>query len=507
MKHLKYSPHHKWWILTAMGCALSMIFVDQTAPAMALPQMQHRLNLTSSMLQWVVNAYLLALSTTIVLGGKLADLYGARRMFLSGLVLFALSSALCGLGDNGWWIIMSRVFQGIGGALMIPASSPIILQAFEDGERGRAIGIYVGVSAIFLSLGPLLGGALTHILTWRWVYWINLPIAITGFTLGMAVIPEDFAQHNLQVKIDWWGFLTLAIFLISLVLALMQGVSIGWDSPVITTLFILSFIAFCLFILLESKVANPLINLRVFQEMRFTYAVIILLLLQISGICLVFWAIFLQNVMGMSAWRAGMAILPSTIPVIFMAPLGGRLRDTFGAKVPITLGLLMVSVGALIIAWFASSREYWLLFPGFLLSGSGIPFVIAGCTTTALSAVDRKVQGVSAGLVSGIRQLGTTLGLAIIGSVIANTNKYQLTIFLQQVNGRLHHIHEWQIDGLLARSPSARHLLRQLPPQLALDLHSAAIHAYTVAFSSGMYVAAAVVTIGLWFTYKLPGKN
>jgi EmrB/QacA subfamily drug resistance transporter len=295
--------NRRWWILITMTGSLSMILIDQTVVSVALPSIQRDLDASQSGLQWVVNAYLLALAALVAVGGRLGDMFGNGRMFKLGVAVFVGASAACGLAQSETWIIVARAVQAAGAALMVPATGAIVINAFAPEERGRAMGIYAGISMIFLAIGPLLGGLLTEGITWRAVFYINLPIGIAMLVLAAITLPRDTPTGG---AIDWPGTLTLVGGLTALVLALMQSEDWGWGSPATIGLLAAAAILLPLFCFIEPRIHSRLIELRLFTSRNFTVDNIVLAAVEFSLTGLtVFGAIYVQNVLGFTRSAPG----------------------------------------------------------------------------------------------------------------------------------------------------------------------------------------------------------
>ena len=250
--------NRKWWILLAMSSSLALVFIDQTALAVALPAIQRELNLSNSLSQWVINAYLLALSAIILLGGKIGDRLGHKRAFLAGVIVFITASTLAALAESGAWLITARAIQGIGAAFMMPSTNALVTNAFPAQERGKALGIYIALATIFLALGPLLGGFLTQVFSWRAVFWINFPIALISIILAISSVPTWRRREKLNI--DYLGFFISVIFISGFVLGFMEAPNWGWTSLPIMGLFLLSIISLITFIGWEKKIPHPLVE-------------------------------------------------------------------------------------------------------------------------------------------------------------------------------------------------------------------------------------------------------
>lgn len=497
--------NRKWWILLAMSSSLALVFIDQTALAVALPAIQRELNLSSSFIQWVINAYLLTLSAVILLGGKIGDRLGHKRAFLFGVIVFISASILCALADAGWWLITARAIQGVGGAFMIPSTNALVINAFPDKERGKALGIYVGLAAIFLALGPLLGGFLTQVFSWRAVFWINFPVALISIFLAIFAVPGW--QRTEDLNIDWLGFFISIVFISGFVLSFMEAPNWGWTSLPIISLFLLSLASLFAFIIWENKAKYPFVELKLFKSLTFSLLFSVLLIIQAVGIVFVFWAIFLQNVLNYSPLQAGALLLPAVLPVIFMAPIAGHLRDTHGPILPMSCGSLLVTLSLIWIASFSHNQHYLWLFPGFLVYGIGVPLMINGIMVTVMNIVSIQQRGMASAMLNCARQFGNSIGLAVLAGLLASINKWQLSSFLASSKPPLSLLKEHEIDGLLVHSSSTMKAINHLSLDSFQLLKTAALQSYTYAFSIIMFIAAFLVFITFLLILKLPQKK
>jgi EmrB/QacA subfamily drug resistance transporter len=497
--------NRKWWTLLAMSSALALVFIDQTALAVALPAIQRDLNLSNSMLQWVINAYLLALSTLILLGGKLGDSLGHKPAFLWGVSLFISASLACAIAQSGIWLLIARIIQGAGGAFMMPSTNALVVNAFPDQERGKAMGIYVGLAAIFLALGPLLGGALTQWFSWRAVFWINFPVAITSIILSISAVPRWESRE--KFSIDYLGLLLSIAFISGFVLSFMEGANWGWTSPTVLLLFFFSLLAVIAFIFWEQRCVHPLVELKLFKNPIFSIITTVMIIIQAVGVVFVFWAIFIQNVLHYSPLQAGLLLLPAMVPIIFMAPIGGHLRDKYGPSLPMFYGCSMVILSLTWIGIFSHYQRYLWLFPGLLTYGIGIPLMLSGSMTTVMNTVSAQQRGIASAILNCARQFGNSIGLAVLAGLLASLNKWQLNTFLQQAKPPLSTIKENQIDGLLVSSSQAMHAINHLTAASLELLKTAALKAYTYAFSITMFMAAVFAFTCLLLIIKVPNET
>ncbi len=505
IKFHSIEKYRKWWVLAIVTGALSMVFMDQTAVSIALPQIQKDLNASSTSLHWMINAYLVTLSIFIILGGKLGDALGQRRTFLAGLWIFTLASLACALAGAPSWIIISRALQGLGGALMIPSLGVLVINAFPEQERGRAIGIYVGIAACFLSIGPLLGGFVTEHLSWRWVFWINLPMALICLSLTIPIIPLIIHEQK-PFKLDWLGFILQALGLFSFILALMQSAVIGWLSLETLALLAFAVLALCLFIWVESQALSPLVPLSLFKQPYFTSSILVLITMQSVFISTIFWGIFFQIAMGNSPTNAGLMLLPALLPMPLMAYVAGSIRDKHGARRPVLLGIILVIISTFWMAISAQWINYVYMLPGIILFGISAPLVVSNCMSTALSIAPPQYRGSASGIANAARQLGASLGVALVGSTLTSiylTNiRKQLPLSVQK-----HHLKPEQLLALIQRKQTIQRYPKHFSPGLIKALHHSAQLAYTKGFSMGMLATMALAVLGLWAARKLPNTT
>ena len=418
------SENRRWWILATMTGSLSMIMIDQTVVSVALPTMERDLGLSQSGVQWVVNAYLLVLAVLVALGGRAGDLFRPERVFRIGLTLFVLASAACGFANGEAWIIAARALQGVGAAFMIPATGSIVINAFAPRERGRAMGIYAGTSMVFLALGPLVGGLLTQGVSWRAVFFLNLPIGLVTLLAARMTLPRTRPQEG---SIDWLGSALLIAGVGSLVLALMQGEAWGWNSAVIVGLFAAFALLTPVFIWWELRCVDPLVRLPLFARGNFAIDNGVLAGVQFALVGVsVFGAIWVQNALGYGPIEAGLSLLPLTLPLLVVAPLAGRLYDRTGPRVLLSGGALLLAAS---LAWLAatlSQLSYPWLIPGYVGMGIALGLAISPATTDALGIAAPADRSQASGVTQMMRQIGGAIGLAVLGAIVAATESSQI---------------------------------------------------------------------------------
>ncbi len=403
--------------LFAIASATSMIFLDATIIPVALPTIQRDLNVSLSGVQWIINSYMLAIAALVFLGGKMADRFWHRRIFCIGLLVFASASAIGGLAGSSEWLILSRTIQGIGGAMMGPSALSLVVDTFPARVRGRYLGIIVGFSSLFLSLGPFLGGLFTEYFTWRLLFWINLPVAITGVTLTLLFVPKS---RKVPVHFDLLGFVTFSCALLSLVLALMQGKSWGWSSRGVLSLFGLFLVFVAILVISELRAKVPFFDRKLFAIRTFRGGNIIILLTQFLLTMTIFWAIYFQDILQYSPMQAGAMTLFATFPILIFAPTAGHLVDRFGPRLPMMAGFSFMAFGLIWFFFFSNRVSTLFLAPALVTFGSGIALVMTPNSTTTLSVVPEDKRGTASGIYNTMRYVGATLGVAVLGALITN---------------------------------------------------------------------------------------
>jgi EmrB/QacA subfamily drug resistance transporter len=412
--------NRRWWTLGSLCFALFMIMLDNTVVNVALPAIQADLGISTSELEWTVAVYALTFASLLLTGGKLGDLLGRRLIFTIGLAVFTLSSLFCGLASSAPELIAARAVQGIGAALMMPATLSIISATFSVRERGTAIGIWAGVSASALAIGPLLGGVITEHISWNWIFYVNVPIGALAIVSALFVIPESKDTSHEQ-RLDLPGLLTSAIGLFALVYALIEANNYGWTSARILGLFVVAALALGAFIFLEMHQRLPLLDLSLFRNGTFAGAnlVAILVTLAMFGI-FVFFPIYMQTFRGWSPIQAGAALLPWTLMIVIFAPIAGRLSDRVGSRWLMAGGMTVVAICCLLLSRINLHSSFWDLLPAFLLGGLGMSFVMTPMSAAAMGAAPVAKAGVASGVLNTFRQVGVALGIGVTGAIVAN---------------------------------------------------------------------------------------
>jgi EmrB/QacA subfamily drug resistance transporter len=478
--------NRRWWTLAAMCFALFMIMLDNTVVNVALPSIQRDLGASLSSLEWTVNAYTLTFAVLLVTGGRLGDILGRRKMFLFGVVVFAASSAAIGLAPNQTMLVAGRAIQGVGAAFMMPATLSIITVTFPPAERGRAIGTWAGVSALALAIGPVVGGALTEYVTWRAIFFLNVPVAVGAVFVTLYATHESRDESS-RHTIDWPGIATISIGLTALVLALIEGNAWGWGSARIVSLLVVAAVALTAFVVVERRVPEPMVDFSLFQSRTFVGTNAVAFIVSFAMLAMFFFvALYMQNILGYTAIEAGVRFLPSTLMIVLIAPLAGRLTDRIGARPLIVSGLSLVTVALFLQTRITVDTGYGLLLPAFVLMGIGMALTMSPMSTAAMNSVAPQKAGVGSGILSMSRMVGGTFGVAALGALFQHLARNDLAHSLAG-SGIGAAQRDKLVSGLGTASDAAH-----LPPVAVTAAHDAFIHA----LSSGMWLSASVAGAG-----------
>ena len=417
----------KWWILAAMAGVLGLVVLDETVVGVALVTIRGDLAMSDLASHWVVNAYLLVFTSFVAVGGKLGDSLGHRRVFVLGAGLFALASLVAGFAASGPWLIAARGLQGLGAAITFPTSLAIMTSSFPPEQRGLAFGIQTTIAACFMSSGPLVGGFFTEVISWRWLFWINLPVTLVIILVALRTLPATSkAQDGKAGKaLDYPGLLTLVAGLTALVTALMQGEDWGWGDPLVLALFALGLLLLTLFAVIELRVARPLIALSLLGIKTFTGGTLVFFMFQFEKIAVfVFVPLYLQEVLQDTPIHAGLVVVIAVLPTLVTSFLAGKAADRFGSRRPLAIGLLLNGTALILLGLATASESYALIIGPLVVWGATLPF-IAVCSRRALmGAVPKALQGQAGGVNLTIQMLGGTVGMALCGTFLVITGNY-----------------------------------------------------------------------------------
>jgi EmrB/QacA subfamily drug resistance transporter len=411
--------NRKWWTLGAVAFGLFMIMLDNTVVFVALSAIQEDLKISTSELEWVVNGYALTFAVLMLTGGKLADMLGRRRIFIVGLVIFTVSSLACGLATGAAFLIGARIVQGVGSALMNPATLSIITATFPPRQRGMAIGIWVGVSAMALAIGPLIGGILTQQINWSWIFFINVPVGIAGIIVARLAIDETRDESEEQ-RLDLPGLLSSGIGLFALTYGLIESNNYGWSSTRILGTFAVAAVAFAIFVLLELRQRVPMLDLSLFKNSTFAGANTVMLLVALAMFGVFFFnSLYLGQVLHYSPIQTGATFLPLTVLIVFVAPIAGKFSDKIGSRWLMGAGLVLLSASLLSFSTLGVDSNFWDIVPGLILGGFGMSLAMTPTTAAAMGSVPVDKAGVGSAVLNSMRQVGGSLGIALMGAIVA----------------------------------------------------------------------------------------
>jgi EmrB/QacA subfamily drug resistance transporter len=412
--------NRKWWTLAAVSFGLFMIMLDNTVVNVALPSIERDLHITISQLEWIVTSYALVFAALLITGGKLADLLGRRKIFVVGLAVFSLSSLACGMAPNAGFLIGARAVQGVGAALMNPATLSIITATFPPRQRGQAIGIWAGVSALALAIGPLAGGLIVDNIGWNWIFFINVPVGVLGIVVAQFFITESRDTSHEQ-SVDFPGLVTSAGALFALSYALIEGNQRGWSSAEILGLFAAAAVLLVAFLMLESRQRLPMLDLSLFKNSSFVGANVVALLVSLGMFGVFFFiSLYVQNILGYSPTRSGAIFLPMTILIILIAPVAGKASDRIGSRWLMGGGMTLLSISLLLYQRVGLHSNFWTLLPSLVLGGIGMALTMSPMTSVAMGSVPVDKAGVGSGVLNSFRQMGGSLGIALMGAILAS---------------------------------------------------------------------------------------
>jgi EmrB/QacA subfamily drug resistance transporter len=407
---------HKWLTLAAMCFGLFLIMLDNTIVNVALPSIQHDLHASPSALEWTINAYVLSFAVLIMLGGKLGDRFGRKRLFLVGLGIFTGFSIACAMAPSIEWLVGFRALEGVGGALMNPLTLSIIVATFPRRELGTAIGIWAGISALALAIGPVLGGVLVEQVSWSAIFWINVPVGIVGALVTIWAVAESRDPTSLTLDLPGLALITGGLFL--LVWGLIETNDHSWTGAYTLSFLAAAVVTLVAFVAWEARSANPMVPLDFFRRAAFSAPVVLVVFVGLALFGVVYFiTLYFQNVKGWSPQEAGLASLPLTGMVMVIGPLAGKLQDRFSPRLLMTTGMLLLTGGLLGLSQLQVDSSYNMIWPFYVMMGVGLALTMPTTSATAMAAVDPRKAGVASGVINAARQVGAAVGLAVLGAV------------------------------------------------------------------------------------------
>ncbi|WP_405587574.1 DHA2 family efflux MFS transporter permease subunit [Streptomyces sp. NBC_01190] len=431
--HRQPAPN-KWWTLTAVCLGTFMLLLDITIVNVALPDIQSSLHASFSDLQWVVDAYALTLAALLLTAGSLADMYGRQKLYVIGLTVFSLASLLCGLATSSLMLQLSRGLQGVGGSIMFSVSLALLAEAFRGKDRGIAFGAWGTITGLAVAIGPLLGGVLTSGLSWRWIFFVNLPIGVIAVVITLLKVADS--RHPAARRPDWPGFVLFTAGLSSLVYALIQSSHDSFSDPVVIGCLAGAVALIAAFVLLELRTRQPMFDLSLFRKPTFTGGLVAAFGLSGSLLSLLLYLVlYLQDVLGFSALGAGVRLLLISGGILVMSTVSGRLSSRMPVRFLIGPGLLLVGGGLLWMRGLNASSEWTHLIPGMIMSGAGLGLVNPPLASTAVGVVQPANAGMASGINSTFRQIGIATGIALLGTLFSGKVKSYVSDHIDAIPG------------------------------------------------------------------------
>jgi EmrB/QacA subfamily drug resistance transporter len=493
----------KWWTLITVCVATFMLLLDITVVNVALPSIQRSLSASFSDLQWVVDAYSLTLAAFLLTAGVLGDMIGRRGVFAGGLAIFSASSLVCGLSTSPLMLNLARAAQGVGGAVMFATSLALIAQAFQGRERGMAFGVYGATIGGAVAVGPLVGGAITSSIGWRWIFFINVPIGIAAIALTLTNIAESRDPRTRRV--DVVGFVTFSAALFLLVYALVRGNDLGWSSGEIDGLFAAAAALLAVFLVAEWRGSDPMLDLSLFRRPAMVGVSIATFAIAASIFAMfLYLTLFIQNDLGYSPFQAGLRFLPISVVSFFAAPLSGRLLGKISARYLMGAGLLLVAIGCVLMSRTNASSGWTVLIPGLLVCGVGIGTANPVIASASVSVVPHERSGMASGSSNTFRQVGIATGIAGLGAVFQHqiTHSVQSALLATSAGRQAATAHQAMLASAF-HSGQVRQAVVHFPP----SQRAAVLHAYSSAFSSTlndlMWIGASIALAGALAAFVL----
>jgi EmrB/QacA subfamily drug resistance transporter len=486
-------------VLLTMCFALAMVMLDNTVVNVALPTLSRDLGAGVSGLQWIVDGYVLALASLLLTGGILGDRYGRKRMFLTGLAVFTLSSLACGLSATSSQLIGFRALQGIGAALLLPGTLSIITVTFPPHERARAIGLWAGVSGLALALGPTLGGYMVEHIGWESVFFLNVPIGIVGFLVATRNVRESVSEQARQLDIPGLLLGTGTLFFVTY--ALIEANQFGWSDPLIVGSLVLAAVLLVAFLSWEHRTPRAMMPLAFFRIPAFSAGNLVAFSVALAMFGTFFFlSLYMQLIRGYSPFGAGVRFLPLTLLIIVTAPNAGRYAQRHGSRGPMSLGLVLAGTGLFLFAFLTDSTPYPLMVPVMIMMGLGMGMTMAPMTAAVMNAVGPQRAGLGSAMTNTSREVGGVFGIALLGTILTTRLKSSLTSGL--VGLGLSHPQALALEQSASHGTLEPGLLRSLPAAARGPVVSAFNNAFLSGFHVAVIVAGCVMIVAAFAAFR-----
>lgn len=485
----------KWWPLVTVCVAVFMLLIDITVVNVALPDIQSELGASFSSLQWVIDAYALTLAAFQLTAGTVGDRIGRKQVFIAGIVVFVLSSVACGLAPSVQALDACRAVQGVGGAIMFATSLAIIGASYSGRDRGTAFGIWGATTGASVAVGPLVGGALTSGVGWRWIFFVNVPIGVVALAIAWRRLPRTAPSGD--SKIDWPGLGLFSLALAALVFALIRGNQVGWASGQEIGLFVGAVAGFAAFVHREYRAAisggHPMFDIRLFRRPGFTGAQVAAFTVNGSLFALLLYiTLYLQDILGFSAFQAGLRLLAVTALTVLAAPIAGKLSARAPLRFLVGGGLVVIGVGLLVMRGITETSGWLVLLPGFMITGLGSGITNSPLGSLAVGVVERWRAGMGAGVNNTFRQVGLATGVAAYGAIFQSRVQTDLTHRLAPAlsPSRVH-----ELAGAVS-SGGVRQALAHMPGRLHTQVAAAAKGAFVSGLAELFLIAGIAALVG-----------
>jgi EmrB/QacA subfamily drug resistance transporter len=490
----------KWWVVLAMSGVMIALTLDFFGLAVALPEIGKDLGASTETLLWAMNAYLLAFVAIMIPVGRLADILGRRRVVLAGVVVFVIGSALCAVADSDIFLIGARVLQGLGGGTIFATSVSVVNNAFPPDERAQALGIWSGVGLLGSALGPFVAGLLTEYASWRWFFFLNIPIGIAVIGISLFAV-EESRDDTFTGGIDWWGFVTLTLGFAPVIFGIQQGSQNGWGSPEVIAAIVVGISFLVAFVLIELRLKKrpPLVEFGLFRDIRFAGASCVAFLGNWQfGTILFFLTLYLQNILDLSPVEAGVVFLTFSVPLVVMSPIGGRMVARYDAQLLMSIGMGLIGVGVAVFALLDADSGIGVVILGLVIAGFGQGFAYNLSNTAGMEAMPDEKTGVASGVLQTARLMGIVIGLAVSGAVFrALENDELISKFSHKGNG-LDSDEKQTIRELLSGSDAARHSLAELSRSVRHVVDTIVDDAFIRGQRGVMILGVVVCALGVW---------